>query len=95
MDWFLYDNGLHHERVITHRFLTVKDKETFLFSCYQIIIIIIIIIVNGTTYNELSHIEPMFRFGTPWKHQKTLKFSGKPKRVQYGLIYAQLFVAGK
>ena len=59
-----------------HRFLTVKGKETLLFSCYQIIIII----VNGTTYNELTHIEPMFPFGNPWKHQKTLKFSGNPKR---------------
>ena len=65
MDWFLYDNGIRHERVkvfITHRFLNVRSKETLLFSCYQIIIIII---VNGTTYIELTHIEPMFRFGTP------------------------------
>ena len=65
MDWFLYDNGLRHERVkvfITHRFLTVKGKETLLFSCSQIIIIII---VNGATYIELTYIEPMFRFGTP------------------------------
>ena len=43
-----------------HRFLTVKGKEMLLFSCYQIIII-----VNGATYNELTHIEPMFCFGTP------------------------------
>ena len=66
MDWFLYDNGIHHERVkvfITHRFLNVRSKEMLLFSCYQIIIIIII--VNGTTYNELTYIEPMFHFGTP------------------------------
>ena len=64
MDWFLYDNALCHEGVkvfITHRFLTVKGKEMLPFSCYQIIIII----VNGTTYNELTHIEPMFHFGTP------------------------------
>ena len=66
MDQFLYDNGLRRERVkvfITHRFLTVKGKETILFSCYQIFVIIII--VNGTIYIELTHVEPMFRFGTP------------------------------
>ena len=65
IDWFLYDNGIRHERVkvfITHRFLNVRSKETLLFSCYQIIIIII---VNRTTYIELTHIEPIFRFGTP------------------------------
>ena len=67
MDWFLYNNSLCHERVkvfIMHRFLAVKGKETLLFSCYQIIIIFITI-VNGTTYIELTHIEPMFCFGTP------------------------------
>ena len=66
MAWFLIHNGLRHERVnvfITHRSLTVKGKEMLLFTCYQIIIIVII--VNGTTYTELTHIEPMFTIGTP------------------------------
>ena len=35
-------------------------------------------------YIQLTHIEPMFPFGTPWKHQKTLRFSDILRRSQKG-----------
>ena len=79
-----------------HRFLTVKVKEMLLFSCYQIIIIII---VNGTAHIELTHIaRANVPFWDPLKTSENFKASRETLKgtlAQYGLMYAQLFVAGK
>ena len=72
--WFLYDRDLRHERV--------HASVTFIFNCATWRI------CQGLFKyrNCITHIEPTFPFGIPWKHQKTFRFSNIIRGSQKGTL---------
>ena len=46
-----------------------------------------------TVYAHLTHSFPMHPFSTPWKHQKTVRFSGSRERVHWERM--SYFLQGK
>ena len=67
MNWFLYDNGLHHEKV-------KKPNER------NHNVIVSFVLLDGSLKKEpnnvrLTHLFSVHPFRTNWKHQKILRFS--------------------
>ena len=74
------------------KYYKYKSRSSFLAWFHKNFLVVLFSSIQSHTYvlmffvtTWLTHIEPMFPFGTPWKHQETL--------AQYGLKNFSIFLA--